>query len=581
MRPARAVSAVCASVLAAATLVAQAPASPQTAPTFRGGVQLIDVDVIVTDGDGRPVRGLTPDDFEIVEGDRPQQIRTFSLVDLPFDPPAVLAERRVREVPRDVVSNTTPEGRTYVLLIDDSPEFTENAARMLRARHFAERWLDEVVQPNDRVAVVHTNSSFNHAQGLTSDRRLILKSIERTMMAGSGGATSEDPVHRLLNKFRVVKDIAERLGTIQGRRKAIIWFAEGVDLHPSARMTPTRDGPSNLNDPVASAASHILAAWREAAEAAVNNNVAVYPVDPDGLTTELGLRAVVTQASLREVAEETGGVVLVNTNDFSRGFATIVQDASTYYLLGYTPDPEWNDGKFHPIHVRVKRPDVKVRARRGYYAPALDIPETEPSPRLPQGVSLAARDALRRTVSVPGLGVDVTTAAFKGTGRDASVVITAYVRGQTLDFGAGRRLAVSYQLFDVEGRVAKGFYKVFGFNLGSASRERASGIGLQFTERVTLKPGRYELRLVAEQPGGPIGSVVAHIEVASYDEELDLSQVTLASRPANEVALITDRIRPPAGRSARPMDCMRTRRSTRRRRAERPRAPARRVSRRP
>jgi hypothetical protein len=242
-----------------------------------------------------------------------------------------------------------------------------------------------------------------------------------------------------------------------------------------------------------------------------------------------------------EVAEETGGVAIANTNNFSDGFKTIVQDASTYYLLGYSPEPEQTDGDFHSIRVRVKREGVTVRARRGYYAPSADAKPPKPLPVPPDGVSVAARDALQKPIATAGLGVDVSTAAFKGNGKDASVVIAAHVRGKTLEYDAGRRLAVSYQVFDVEGKVATGFYKVFGFNLGDESKARATGTGLQFVERVALKPGRYELRLVAEQPGGPLGSVVATIDAPRFDDEIDLSGITLASRRANEVLLVGDK----------------------------------------
>lgn len=121
------------------------------------------------------------------------------------------------------------------------------------------------------------------------------------------------------------------------------------------------------------------------------------------------------------------------------------------------------------------------------------------------------------------------------------MVIAAHVRGQTLDLNAGQRLAVSYQVFDVNGKVVTGAYKVFGFNLGDASKAQAAGTGLQFVERVALKPGRYELRLVAEQLGGAIGSVLTTIEASQFDESLAISGVALASRRANEISLVVDR----------------------------------------
>jgi VWFA-related protein len=517
----------------AAALAVSASGQQPVQPTFRGGVRLIDVDVVVTDQNGRPIRGLTADDFEIVEDGRPQTIRTFSVVDLPFDPPAVLAERRSRDVEPDVVTNTAPEGRTYVLLID---------AGNLRARHVAERWLDEVVQPSDRVAVVHAQGTFSDSQSFTSSRRLILQSIDR-MIWGASAAGDARPVHlRPLDTLRALREIAERLGAVAGRRKAIVWLGDGINLHPHARLTVNAAGPP---DRFVTQMAELLTSWQETARAAVDNNVAIYPVDPTGLTETLGVVELARIDSLREVAEETGGVTVgVSTNTFSEGFATIVQDASAYYLLGYSPEPEHTDGKFHPIRVRVKRPDVTVRARRGYYAPD---PAREasaaaaPAASLPEGVSTAAAAALRRPVPVAGLGVDVFTLPFRGTGRDGSVLIGAHVHARDLDLSAGRTLAVSYQVFDLEGRVATGAYKVFEMNLEPARRDVAADTGFRFLERVTLRPGRYELRLVAEQPDRALGSVHAHIEVPDYRGPLLMSGVALASQDASqEVALVGD-----------------------------------------
>jgi len=537
MRRSRLIIGVPAGILAITTLTAQAPPEAQDTPTFRGGVQLIDVDVVVTDKDGKPVRDLTRDDFEIVEHGKSQTIRTFSLIDLPFEEPAALATRRARSVEPDVVSNTAPEGRTYVLVLA-----ANTVAQAMRARHVAERWVDEVVQPLDRVAVVHVEGTFTEGQAFTNSRRLLLDSINN-MIWGTGARGLGSAVTLELDKWRAIKAIAERLGSISGRRKAIVWITNPPVLHPLAGLeTGVRPLTTDRREQLAQAWGQLLGAWHEAAQTAVHNNVAIYPVDFRGLTTDLGIGSLVDQASMREIAEETGGVPIgVNSNNFSDGFATIVQDTSTYYLLGYSPEPEQTDGDFHSIQVRVKREGVTVRARRGYYAPSANARPPKPLPEPPDGVSLEARDALRKPVATRGLGIDVTTTAFKGNGKNASVVITAHVRGKTLDFDKGRRLAVSYQVFDAEGKVATGFYKVFGFNLGDASKAQASGTGLQFVERINLKPGRYELRLVAEQPDGPIGSVVAPIEAGKFEDELEISGIALASRRANEVLLVGDR----------------------------------------
>jgi len=520
-------------VVAAATLVAQTPKPSQpgqTLPTFRSRVQMIDVDVVVMDKRNQPVRGLAKEDFEIIEEGQSQEIRTFTPVDLPFDTPNLLAARRGDPEP-DVVTNTMPEGRTYVLLAD----VPDND---LRARHVAERWVDEVVQPTDRVAVVNVRGSANDSQGFTNSRRLILSGIDHMILRGAGPAN--DLMTRQLDSLRAIRDISVRLGTIPGRRKAIVWF--------------TRNPPI-LSATASSSATDVFAvheAWREAVQAAANNNVAVYPVDPGGLTTAMGLDVLLHNDSMREVAEATSGVAVgVNTNDFSRGFATIVQDASAYYLLGYSPVHDALDGKFYSIKVRVNRRDVTVRARRGYYAlptPAAMAARRSTVPAPPGVMSNGAREALLRSVPTRGLGLDVTTASFKGTEKEASVVITAHVRGSALDDNAGPQLAVSYKVLDVEGRLAASSYKVFGFTREEKRTATASGTGLRFVEQLSLKPGRYELRLVAEQlapngaegSGAPLGSVITYIDASKYNDKLAMSEVTLASGRANEMPLTGD-----------------------------------------
>ena len=84
-----------------------------------------------------------------------------------------------------------------------------------------------------------------------------------------------------------------------------------------------------------------------------------------GLLTDIR----VSQDTLRTLAEETGGFAAVNTNDLSSAFGRIVDANSRYYVLGYYPPTQARDGRFHRIEVRVKRPGLQVRSRRGYLAP--------------------------------------------------------------------------------------------------------------------------------------------------------------------------------------------------------------------
>ena len=101
---------------------------------------------------------------------------------------------------------------------------------------------------------------------------------------------------------------------------------------------------------------------RELTETANNNNTAIYTVDPSGLT---GGSADV----LRTIAENTGAEAFVNTNAPERALRQVVREASAFYLLGYASTRNPQDGKFHKIGVKVQRPGIDVRARKGYWAP--------------------------------------------------------------------------------------------------------------------------------------------------------------------------------------------------------------------
>src|SRR5262245_1774455 len=108
--------AVAITILIAIGAAAAGHGRPQDRPTFRGGVDLIDVDVVATGRNGEPVRDLTAADFELLEDGRPQEIRTFAVVDIPVAGRG--ADKSQLDVEPDVTTNAEREGRLYVILLD-------------------------------------------------------------------------------------------------------------------------------------------------------------------------------------------------------------------------------------------------------------------------------------------------------------------------------------------------------------------------------------------------------------------------------------------------------------------------------
>ena len=177
---------------------------------------------------------------------------------------------------------------------------------------------------------------------------------------------------------------------MRGRRKALLWFSEGID-YPMSEAFSSQSG------------SEILQATRDAVNAAGRANVNVYALDPRGLfgmTTDLidsmksgapdtmgtdpsrtggtpfsGTQALIsemrlTQDSLRTLAEGTGGFAAVDTNSFAEALRPHHRRQQPVLLLGYAPPAHPRDGRFHRIEVRTKRPGLQVVARRGYPSPS-------------------------------------------------------------------------------------------------------------------------------------------------------------------------------------------------------------------
>jgi VWFA-related protein len=336
----------------------------QQAATFRVGTQLVQIDVRVTDREGRFTRGLSGEDFEILEDGEPQWIAFFSFVDIPV---MNKADRTLASA-----SATRPDdgdkadGRTYVMLLDGPAGGPDHVQRM---RSVARLFLDQAFGPADRMAVTFAKGKFRAQaemteQGFTTTRRAIEAAVDR--LAPETRGTSGSGADSVVNTYRAIEDISERLGTmLGGRRSAIVWVGGVVPFNPAERF------PKH--------AAEIGVAYLHAIRAANRHNVAIYPVDLRGLTNRLSPPQAVSfgrsgeelkrMSALRVVAEDTGGEAVVGTNNYAEMFGRIASHTSTYYLLGYQPAVVRCDGRFHAITVRVKQAGAAVTARRGYFAP--------------------------------------------------------------------------------------------------------------------------------------------------------------------------------------------------------------------
>jgi hypothetical protein len=294
----------------------------------------------------------------------------------------------------------------------------------------------------------------------------------------------------------------------------------------------------------------ILDATRDVIAAATRSNVAIYGIDPRGLTdlgdesieissfpddTSLGIgpgslqnELRLSQDSLRTLSEETGGFAVVNKNDYTTAYQRIVEDNSSYYVLAYYP-PDARPGRFHKIDVRVTRPNVIVRARRGHVTPKKAAVTTANS-KSPATTEL--REALDSPLPVSGLTLHAFSATFKGTAPNASVLFGVEMRGRDMKLDQTTKLLLSYIAIDANGKQRGGNTDSVGLtSMRPETKTRIEQTGLRILNRLDLPPGKYQFRIAAHDTnGGNVGSVLLDLDVPDFlKTPLSLSGLVLTS----------------------------------------------------
>jgi VWFA-related protein len=330
-------------------------AQPPQQPTFRAGVRLVRVDVTVIGNGDKGVPDLTAADFEVAEDNVPQKVETVQFVRLSGRPGASdETNLEIRSRDHAAAEAAREDIRLFVIFLDDYhieklPAITIPLRRELTT--FINR-----LQPTDLVAIVDPLTLASHIEFTRSQADLldIVRNFEGRMFeifpvknaAEEAQLKSGDPLRlRAQVTYSALQSICVRLGGIREGRKTVIFVSEGPPI-----MLPT----GNLELDI-----------RGVTDAANRANVTIHTVDPRGL-------GAYTRAadSLYRLANDTGGRAILNTNNFELGLRQVVEDASSYYLVGYAPTRSEDDGKFHKISVKVKRPGVRVIHRSGYWAPS-------------------------------------------------------------------------------------------------------------------------------------------------------------------------------------------------------------------
>lgn len=513
-------------VVAAGTAYqAQVPLPSTIQETFRTGVELVRLDVSVLDRDRRPIRGLTAQDFTILEDGKPQPIAAFSAVEIP-DVAAPTAGW-THEVGSDVATNQLDVRRIVVVIMDDGTASADDGVPKT-ARQIARAVIDRL-GPNDLAAVVFTLRG--KSQNFTTDRRQLIAAVESFVpqaasAPGKWAASNRDrtgaapvagtlplacqiPGHSPNCLTQTLKTVAGALEDASIGRKTVALISSGL---------PYNFSMANLN--LGGDLEDLQQTFRSLQRANVN----VYPFDPRGLTSD----GIISERldSLRIFAEHTGGRATLATNTPWEQVPQMFAENSSYYFLGIHPADGGKAGRFRRITVKVNRADAEVRTRAGYYpASSRARARTHETPMQVTGLDRALGGALPSGT----LPLEVSAVPLAATdGRQGVVLVTTGVRRPVAN-------DVSVETLDL--RTAAFEYSSIKER---ASHRQTAELSLQphpsgerrfeLQSRLQVRPGRYEVRAGAEVSGSA-GGVFTQVEVPDFSKaRLSLSGLVLGTR---------------------------------------------------
>ena len=373
-----------AAVLFVGTVGAQkAPPSSQTPPlsdsqqadvsglVFHQSVRRVIVDVAVSDSNGKPVSGLTVENFSISEDWKPQRIHSFDVHD--FDSLSDSLPKPPSSLPTNTFVNVPagPErGPLYVLLldlvnmeVDDQPRAREQLLKFIRSKPLGTRF-----------AIFVFSDGLYLVQGFTEDRNLLADAVD------AKSPRSHVPrIFLYANNYRpyfstprVLMNIARFLSDLPGH-KNVIWLSASF---PSSGMPSSDPGIEavNINEEV-----------KEATDTLARGQIAVYPVDVRGVVVtsasasnldapsraesgniaDYALNA--TYMTEQEIAHATGGRAFYNTNDLATALQDATETGGHYYTLTYSPSNQNYNGRLRHINVELSKRGYHLAYRRSYY----------------------------------------------------------------------------------------------------------------------------------------------------------------------------------------------------------------------
>ena len=543
------------------------PAPPQVSANQKGAIRaavnLVEVDVAVTDRDGKLLKSLRQDQFSIAEDGKDQKISTFDYYDVEKLEKAEAAEAAPITIaigsvaPPEEVRQQERDRRMIVLFFDLTSLQPNDLTRSTLA---AKQFLSRQMTPADLVGVVAFGNQLHVIADFTNDRDLLGSAVDALLpgkeaqLAALAAATStgtdsavteetnaaftaDDAEFNAFNadrKLASLESLANLLRDIPGK-KSVLQFTSGI----------TQTGEDNRSQ------------LRATTDAANRANMSIYTVDSRGLLAEIpggdasvGAAngnamytggAVFQQSGARQdsretlatLASDTGGRTFFDLGDLGQAFRAVQSDTDGYYLLDYYSTNVLHDGRWRTIRVKVAGvPGARIRYREGYYAPKdFGVYSTEDRER-------QLEEAMRSETPVVELPIAVETAYFRLNNKQIFVPISAKLASSALQWAqkSGRRQVefdFATEVHDSQsGRIAGALRDTITVRFDTERYEEIQQNALVYQGGIILPPGNYKLKFLArENESGRIGTFEDDLRLpVAEPDRMQLSSIVLSSQ---------------------------------------------------
>jgi VWFA-related protein len=389
----------------------QQPQKPDEEDVVRITTNLVQVDAVVTDKNGKVVTDLKEEEIQISEDGKQQRITNFSYI--VTETPAATTNV-AKPPPTDKNAPPVPSARlkpedirrTIAVVVDDLGLSFES---MYYVRRALKKFVDEQMQAGDLVAIIRTAGGMGALQQFTSDKRQLYAAIERVKWYGLGrggigafaplngdeASTTTGDSNDKLSTSEDLDQFREEVFSV-GTLGAISYVVRGLRELPGRKsVLLVSDGIKIFNSSDPGRSDRVLQALRRLTDQANRASVVIYTMDARGLPT-LNLTAADNTGSMRPdqvqqqlfnrraafvesqdgliyLAQQTGGLAIRNNNDLGGGIKRVLEDQKGYYLIGYRPDestfdPRTGRRKFHHLSLKITRAGkFNVRMPNGFF----------------------------------------------------------------------------------------------------------------------------------------------------------------------------------------------------------------------